>query len=205
MVFERPQIEMVSGVAHTTIDDRVTKAAYWSEPRLGSSAVPPAPRDEIVLELSPRRAAWAELLQALAMLEVRGATIDWAGFDHGYVRRKVELPTYPFQRERYWVDAPDIASPAPLQALRQDWLYEAGWEIDTAASGPSGGNAGSWLVLGDADGVGAELASALQHAGGTCVVRGRDDRDADLGSSAPGTSRGCVPLGRGAVFGKRVA
>src|SRR5262249_38088299 len=38
---------------------------------------------------------------SLAALFVRGAPIDWAGFDHGYARRKVELPTYPFERQRY--------------------------------------------------------------------------------------------------------
>jgi len=30
--------------------------------------------------------------------------VDWEGFDRGYSRRKVELPTYTFQRQRYWVD-----------------------------------------------------------------------------------------------------
>ncbi|MCB0209450.1 MAG: SDR family NAD(P)-dependent oxidoreductase, partial [Anaerolineae bacterium] len=34
---------------------------------------------------------------------VRGVEIDWAGFDRDYNRRKVVLPTYPFQRRRYWV------------------------------------------------------------------------------------------------------
>jgi acyl transferase domain-containing protein/NADPH:quinone reductase-like Zn-dependent oxidoreductase/SAM-dependent methyltransferase/short-subunit dehydrogenase/acyl carrier protein len=47
---------------------------------------------------------WAELLASLSQLYVRGVDIDWAGFDRDYPRHKVSLPTYPFQRERYFVD-----------------------------------------------------------------------------------------------------
>lgn len=47
---------------------------------------------------------WQMLLDSLAKLHIHGAEIDWPGFDQDYSRNKVELPTYPFQRERYWVD-----------------------------------------------------------------------------------------------------
>jgi myxalamid-type polyketide synthase MxaB len=30
--------------------------------------------------------------------------IDWVGFEQDYARRKLILPTYPWQRERYWLD-----------------------------------------------------------------------------------------------------
>ena len=47
---------------------------------------------------------WAELLASLSQLYVHGVDVDWAGFDRDYPRHKVSLPTYPFQRERYFVD-----------------------------------------------------------------------------------------------------
>ena len=47
---------------------------------------------------------WAELLASLSQLYAHGVDVDWAGFDRDYSRRKVSLPTYPFQRERYFVD-----------------------------------------------------------------------------------------------------
>jgi acyl transferase domain-containing protein/NADPH:quinone reductase-like Zn-dependent oxidoreductase/acyl carrier protein len=47
---------------------------------------------------------WEELLASLSQLYVHGVDIDWAGFDRDYPRQKVTLPTYPFQRERYFVD-----------------------------------------------------------------------------------------------------
>ena len=43
-------------------------------------------------------------LRELAVLYVSGAQIDWAGFDRDYRRYPVVLPTYPFQRQRHWVD-----------------------------------------------------------------------------------------------------
>ena len=57
--------------------------------------------------LRPGRDDWQTLLDSLAELYVRGAKIDWAGFDRDYPRRKTELPTYPFQRRRYWANAAD--------------------------------------------------------------------------------------------------
>jgi len=48
------------------------------------------------------RDEWSTILESLAQLYVRGAKIDWVGFDHGYARQKVDLPTYPFQRRPFW-------------------------------------------------------------------------------------------------------
>ena len=56
------------------------------------------------------------MLATLAALYVRGVPLDWAAFDRPYPRRKVSLPTYPFQRERYWVAAGEGAS-EPREAV----------------------------------------------------------------------------------------
>src|SRR5262249_55761791 len=50
------------------------------------------------------QADWYQLLHSLGALYVRGVSVDWAGFDRDYPRRRVVLPTYPFQRQRYWVE-----------------------------------------------------------------------------------------------------
>ncbi|MDF5726720.1 MAG: SDR family NAD(P)-dependent oxidoreductase [Rhizonema sp. PD38] len=47
---------------------------------------------------------WQQILQTLAEIHVRGVKVDWSGFDRDYARRKVVLPTYPFQRQRYWIE-----------------------------------------------------------------------------------------------------
>jgi acyl transferase domain-containing protein/NADPH:quinone reductase-like Zn-dependent oxidoreductase/SAM-dependent methyltransferase/nucleoside-diphosphate-sugar epimerase/acyl carrier protein len=53
--------------------------------------------------LRRNRPDWQQLLESLAALYVAGTDIDWVGFDAPYGRRRVALPTYPFQRERHWV------------------------------------------------------------------------------------------------------
>ena len=53
---------------------------------------------------------WRQMLESLGALHVAGADVDWAAFDRPYARRRVVLPTYPFQRERYWVE-PGAAEP----------------------------------------------------------------------------------------------
>ena len=50
------------------------------------------------------RGDWQQVLESLAELYVHGVEVDWVGFDRPYSRRKVELPTYPFQRQRYWIE-----------------------------------------------------------------------------------------------------
>lgn len=48
---------------------------------------------------------WASVLGGLRKLYLEGAKIDWDAFDRGYARSKRLLPTYPFQHQRYWVQA----------------------------------------------------------------------------------------------------
>ncbi|HYH98567.1 polyketide synthase, partial [Hyalangium sp.] len=63
--------------------------------------------------LSDSRAEWVpslrqghedgrQILSALGSLYARGAQVDWAAFERGRGQRRVSLPTYPFQRQRYW-------------------------------------------------------------------------------------------------------
>ncbi len=52
------------------------------------------------------RSDWQQLLQSLGELYVHGVPIDWAGFDLDYLRRRIPLPTYPFQQQHYWLPTP---------------------------------------------------------------------------------------------------
>ena len=54
--------------------------------------------------LRPGVDEWQQMLSSLGQLYVKGAKVDWSGFDRDYRYQKVILPTYPFQREKYWVE-----------------------------------------------------------------------------------------------------
>ena len=54
--------------------------------------------------LQKERSNWQQLLATLKTLYVHGADVNWAAFDQDYSRRRVLLPTYPFQRQRYWIE-----------------------------------------------------------------------------------------------------
>ncbi|MGD8931609.1 MAG: SDR family NAD(P)-dependent oxidoreductase, partial [Chromatiales bacterium] len=48
---------------------------------------------------------WQQMLESLAALQLAGVALDWAGFEAPYQRRRLSLPTYPFQRRHYWAPA----------------------------------------------------------------------------------------------------
>ncbi|WP_394821617.1 SDR family NAD(P)-dependent oxidoreductase [Pendulispora albinea] len=50
---------------------------------------------------------FARFLLSLAELHTQGLELDWAAFFRPWRPRRVELPTYAFQRERFWLDEPD--------------------------------------------------------------------------------------------------
>jgi acyl transferase domain-containing protein/NADPH:quinone reductase-like Zn-dependent oxidoreductase/NAD(P)-dependent dehydrogenase (short-subunit alcohol dehydrogenase family)/acyl carrier protein len=95
--------------------------------------------------LRPGSSDWAQMFASLSELYVNGVAVDWSGFDRDYSRRRLILPTYPFQRERYFVERskkkpgqPETASRLhPLAARRvsspslKDIVFES--EISAAS------------------------------------------------------------------------
>jgi acyl transferase domain-containing protein/acyl carrier protein len=122
------------------------------------------------------------LLTAVGRLWIAGVAIDWAGLHGGERRRKVALPTYPFERQRYWIDPP-IAGPATTPAVTSgtdvaadlaDWFWVPAWKrLPLAAAPPplltpsaNGNGAGErWLLLLDGLGLGERIADRLREEG----------------------------------------
>ena len=89
---------------------------------MAKQALPVEPQSQTrdLPSLRPGQEDWPQLLQSLSQLYTLGVAIDWAGFDKGYSRCKVLLPTYPFQRERYWSQA-DTRSERENKVGRSSW------------------------------------------------------------------------------------
>ncbi|MCK2240553.1 MULTISPECIES: type I polyketide synthase [unclassified Crossiella] len=62
------------------------------------------------------------LISGLALAWTRGISVDFSGFGDG---TRVELPTYAFQRERYWLDSLPVATPAPVRTRSSVELVRA--------------------------------------------------------------------------------
>ncbi|MGZ2749831.1 type I polyketide synthase [Burkholderia stagnalis] len=65
----------------------------------------------LLASLRPGRGDVEQMLESVSALHVRGAAIDWPALHRDERPSKVALPTYPFQRRRYWVE-PDGAETA---------------------------------------------------------------------------------------------
>jgi len=70
------------------------------------------------------------VLEALGRLWMAGAEIDWPGYWSAETRRRLPLPSYPFERRRYWIDAGDGSTAAPRRAAGRGALHEGGKVAD---------------------------------------------------------------------------
>ena len=68
--------------------------------------------------LHARRGDWVQILDSVSELWAHGCELDWKGFDRDYCRHKIPLPTYPFERQRYWFPAGPTNGPQRGGALR---------------------------------------------------------------------------------------
>ncbi|QSJ17338.1 acyltransferase domain-containing protein [Nostoc sp. UHCC 0702] len=64
----------------------------------------PAETGVWLASLRPGSSDWQQILQTLGSLYVRGQTINWSAFYQNHRQQKLRLPTYPFQRQRYWIE-----------------------------------------------------------------------------------------------------
>ena len=79
------------------------------------------------------------LIGALAELWTRGASVDWVAMLRESGARRVDLPTYAFQRRRHWIEG------APLARTWQGWRYRVQWKPIALAPAPA--LSGTWLAI----------------------------------------------------------
>ena len=109
----------------------------------------------------------AFLLQALGRLWLAGVEPDWAGFHGGERRLRVRLPTYPFERQKFWIEAGEggYSKNRRLYPKKRDvseWFYTPTWKRSAALRAQAA--EGRWLVFADGAGVAAALAQRLPEA-----------------------------------------
>ncbi|MGW0769415.1 type I polyketide synthase [Streptomyces sp. NPDC002676] len=73
------------------------------------------------------------LVAALSGAHTRGVPVDWARFFAGRDARPVELPTYAFQHERHWPQAPAASAPEPAADPADAAFWDAVERTDVTA------------------------------------------------------------------------
>ena len=115
---------------------------------------------------------WQTLLTSLGHLYQRGLALDWASFDRPYHRQGLSLPTYPFQRQRYWIDwvAPGRQPAATVVAGESSAVPSAAYGIiwqpqasSLAATPPQADN--HWLIWGATEALWSGLSQTLRGQG----------------------------------------
>ncbi|GAA2354457.1 hypothetical protein GCM10009854_35650 [Saccharopolyspora halophila] len=196
--FSRPRIPIVAGGDVTSVDywvrhvreavrfhDNVTSLRDCGTTaflEIGPDGALSAMVDGCVPALRKGRSEEVALLTALARLHVTGVPVDWQACFEGTGARRVELPTYPFDRERYWPES--TADPrGPFGGMfqgQQPSLYRIDWTPAEIAAATGGAR---WAVVGDDE---LDLAHLLYSAGQTVTGYGEELTDAvGDGGTAP--------------------
>jgi acyl transferase domain-containing protein/acyl carrier protein len=124
-----------------------------------------------------------KVLSTLAKLWLWGVEIDWSGFYNNQQLRRIPLPTYPFERQRYWVEAKNYQLPTQnvvenvvdniitKKSDIADWFYTPSWkrsyglitknEIDTKYP---------WLIFASESEISYELTKRLKDEGAEVII-----------------------------------
>ncbi|KJH70632.1 type I polyketide synthase [Aliterella atlantica] len=112
----------------------------------------------------------AFLLNSLGKLWLYGVQVDWSGFYRHQSRHRLPLPTYPFERQRYWIERERTKSePLAKKPDIADWFYAPLWK-QSLPSGiinqtQSSDRKYCTLIFIDKIGLGIEIAKRLQLEG----------------------------------------
>jgi non-ribosomal peptide synthase protein (TIGR01720 family) len=122
------------------------------------------------------------IAEALGQLWLAGIEPDWAAVHAGERRRRVEMPTYPFERQRYWVEmqtgSATAAPAATTTSTRpvEEWFTVPSWRRSPLARPAAPDVSKPWLIFSDDCGIGERLASQLASRGGEPIVVSAADR-----------------------------
>ena len=121
------------------------------------------------VERSGPRGEW---LARVGRAWLDGQLVDWAQVFVGEQRRRVVLPTYPFERQRYWIEPPTASpsvSPTTAQAPARrkadigEWFSITTWDRSPRRAPPTEQlDRQSWIILLDHHGIGPNLAGWLE-------------------------------------------
>ncbi|HEU5227114.1 MAG TPA: SDR family NAD(P)-dependent oxidoreductase, partial [Ktedonobacteraceae bacterium] len=126
---------------------------------------------------------YAFFLTSIGRLWLAGVEPDWKSFYAGERRRRIPLPTYPFERQRYWIDVRDwrarsgrssVSDGLALAGERKSdmsrWFSIPGWRQAPPLHAEARRSDACWLIFVDEVGIGEELARRFAAEGQRVVA-----------------------------------
>ncbi|WMD07318.1 type I polyketide synthase [Streptomyces sp. FXY-T5] len=159
---EEPDLVFLEVGPGQTLTSLARRVVTGEAPRLVTSTLPHRQDKRHPVEAAQR---------ALGQLWLAGGEPDWAAFHEprqGGRRRRVALPTYPFQGKRYWLDRqaePAARTPAARRAAVADWIQAPSWERTVLPQAPASPTDRCWLVFDDGRGLAEALTARLRRDG----------------------------------------
>jgi acyl transferase domain-containing protein/acyl carrier protein len=131
------------------------------------------------------------LLQTLGRLWLAGVEIDWSGFYAHEKRHRLPLPTYPFERQRYWIEPKSRSHSVNIKPTRldqkqdiADWFYIPSWKRSLLTSSSSEEiksiQEEQWLFFVDDLGIGEQLIDKLKNQGKSIIIVKQGDEFSQL-------------------------
>ena len=108
---------------------------------------------------------WQTLLLSLGQLYCQGFEVNWQTIYGADAHQKRSLPTYPFQRRRYWVDLPSNSAQATKLAGPASTAYALDWQRCSVAAPTSRKTSESWLIFCEQDHLWQALNPVLKERG----------------------------------------
>ncbi|MBW4464882.1 MAG: aminotransferase class I/II-fold pyridoxal phosphate-dependent enzyme [Pegethrix bostrychoides GSE-TBD4-15B] len=148
-----PRIPLVSNLTGSFVNAEVTSPSYWcqhlrqtvrfadglqtlqqagfevfveigAKPTLCGLGRSSQPESLWLPSLRPGQSDWQVLLQSLGQIWSRGVAVNWAMLYPSDLHQTVHLPTYPFQRQRFWWEPQIVSTPASKSAPDHPLLSE---------------------------------------------------------------------------------
>ena len=123
--------------------------------------------------LRKRKSDWSQIIKNVATLYCQGIKVNWHSFERVYNGKKVQLPTYPFQRQSYWLEqnknlnsANSLGQKLTFKQKSNLDYYQIQWHLSKYEinSLKPKFTRGKWLIFSDRDRLGEQIAQQLaQH------------------------------------------
>jgi len=126
----------------------------------------------------PNTAETQNMLDSLGRLWCAGVSIDWPAYYAHEQLGRIPLPVYPFERQRYWIDAPAGDALPLMQNLQKkrpldEWFYLPGWKptlTPRALHNDDFTEQSLWLVFSDESALSRQFIAKLQQAGQNVIT-----------------------------------